>query len=83
MSNYRNFLISTSNFSFKLRIGAHYGEITSGIMGTRKMVFDIWGNTVNVASRMDSTGLCGNIQITQDLKDKLCSIRSEKNEPQK
>ena len=52
-------------------------------MGTRKLLFDIWGNTVNVASRMDSTGLCGNIQITQDLKDKLCSIRAEKNDPPK
>ena len=44
-------------------------------MGTRKLLYDIWGNTVNVASRMDSTGICGNIQITEDLKSNLEELR--------
>ena len=68
-------------FSFKLRIGAHCGEVTAGVMGTRKLLYDIWGNTVNVASRMDSTGICGNIQITEDLKLNLEELRQ--GQPQK
>ena len=68
---------------FKLRIGAHCGEVTAGVMGTTKLLYDIWGNTVNVASRMDSTGICGNIQITEDLKHKLEQIRVSMDKPQK
>ena len=52
-------------------------------MGTTKLLYDIWGNTVNVASRMDSTGICGNIQITEDLKHKLEHIRVAMDTPQK
>ena len=64
-----------------MRIGAHCGEVTAGVMGTRKLLYDIWGNTVNVASRMDSTGICGNIQITEDLKLNLEELRQ--GQPQK
>lgn len=64
-----------------MRIGAHCGEVTAGVMGTRKLLYDIWGNTVNVASRMDSTGICGNIQITEDLKSNLEELRQ--GQPQK
>ena len=71
------------NFRFKLRIGAHCGEVTAGVMGTQKLLFDIWGNTVNVASRMDSTGICGNIQITEDLKNQLYNIRASKGSKQR
>ena len=62
-------------FRFKLRIGAHCGEVTAGVMGTTKLLYDIWGNTVNVASRMDSTGVCQTIQITGDLKNELELLR--------
>ena len=70
-------------FRFKLRIGAHCGEVTAGVMGTTKLLYDIWGNTVNVASRMDSTGICGNIQITEDLKRRLEQIRVSMGKPQR
>lgn len=66
-------------FEFKLRIGAHCGEVTAGVMGIEKLLFDIWGNTVNVASRMDSTGMCDKIQITEDLMNQLCLIGNRRN----
>lgn len=42
--------------------GISCGSLVSGVIGARKPVYDIWGNTVNVASRMDSTGKDGYIQ---------------------
>lgn len=49
--------------NFGLRIGVSCGPLVCGVIGARKPVFDIWGNTVNEASRMDSTGLIGQIQV--------------------
>lgn len=44
-------------------IGLNKGAVLAGVIGARKPHFDIWGNTVNVASRMESTGVMGNIQV--------------------
>nr|XP_054755042.1 adenylate cyclase type 9-like [Lytechinus pictus]XP_054755044.1 adenylate cyclase type 9-like [Lytechinus pictus] len=52
-------------FNFILRIGYNHGKLTSGVIGTTKLLYDIWGDTVNVASRMDSTGMPGHIQVTE------------------
>lgn len=49
---------------FVLRMGVNHGPITAGVIGARKPHYDIWGNTVNVASRMESTGKAGCIQVT-------------------
>lgn len=49
--------------TFKLRVGICSGSLVSGVIGARKPVYDIWGNTVNVASRMDSTGEYWKIQV--------------------
>mgnify|MGYP001335012952 CR=1 FL=1 len=46
-----------------LRIGVAVGPLVCGVIGATKPVFDIWGDTVNEASRMDSTGLLGHIQV--------------------
>ena len=62
------------NFAFELRMGFNFGPVTAGVIGTTKLFYDIWGDTVNVASRMDSTGEKGRIQVPEHvaiaLKDK-------------
>ena len=44
--------------------GLHTGPVVSGVIGAKKPLFDIWGDTVNVASRMDSTGVNGKVQVS-------------------
>ncbi|XP_053679567.1 adenylate cyclase type 6 [Anopheles nili] len=53
--------------NFRMRIGINIGPVVAGVIGTRKPQYDIWGNAVNVASRMDSTGLMDHIQVTEDI----------------
>ncbi|XP_051920247.1 adenylate cyclase type 7 isoform X2 [Hippocampus zosterae] len=57
--------------SFRLRVGINHGPVIAGVIGSRKPQYDIWGNTVNVASRMESTGELGKIQVTAETSDVL------------
>uniref|UniRef100_A0AAV2KFY8 adenylate cyclase n=1 Tax=Knipowitschia caucasica TaxID=637954 RepID=A0AAV2KFY8_KNICA len=50
---------------FKLRVGIAHGPVIAGVIGTTKPQYDIWGSTVNLASRMDSTGVSGRIQVPE------------------
>lgn len=59
------------NFHFELKIGFNIGEVTAGVIGTTKLLYDIWGDTVNVASRMYSTGQKGRIQVTEEVAHRL------------
>ncbi|XP_034712928.1 adenylate cyclase type 4-like [Etheostoma cragini] len=60
-------LINKHSFnSFKLRIGINHGPVIAGVIGAHKPQYDIWGNSVNVASRMDSTGVLDKIQVTEE-----------------
>jgi adenylate cyclase len=47
-----------------MRIGIHTGPVVAGVIGTSKFAYDLWGDTVNVASRMESHGLPGHIQVS-------------------
>ena len=63
--NYKLDDINKHSFNnFMLRIGIAVGPLVCGVIGATKPVFDIWGDTVNEASRMDSTGLLGHIQVS-------------------
>jgi class 3 adenylate cyclase len=68
--------------TFEVRIGMHSGSVVAGIVGVKKFAYDIWGDTVNTASRMEENSEAGKINISQTtydlVKDKFaCTYRGE------
>uniref|UniRef100_H3BZL8 Adenylate cyclase type 2 n=1 Tax=Tetraodon nigroviridis TaxID=99883 RepID=H3BZL8_TETNG len=59
---------------FRLRIGINHGPVIAGVIGAQKPQYDIWGNSVNVASRMETTGVLGKIQVTEETSRILSSL---------
>ncbi len=56
---------------WQARIGIHLGAAIAGVVGSRKFTYDIWGDTVNTASRLESNSVAGSINISQSVYDKL------------
>jgi adenylate cyclase len=55
----------------RMRLGIHSGPVVAGVIWQRKFTYDLWGDTVNIASRMESQGLPGHIQISADTRARL------------
>ena len=55
----------------QVRVGMHVGPAVAGVIGLRKFIYDVWGDTVNTASRMESTGIPGRLQVTRATRDRL------------
>jgi class 3 adenylate cyclase len=56
---------------WELRLGMHTGPLVAGVVGERKFAYDVWGDTVNTASRMESSGVAGSINISKELRDEI------------
>ena len=57
--------------SMKLRVGINSGPVVAGVIGKSKYIYDLWGDTVNLASRMESGGVPDSIQVTRPVYEKL------------
>ncbi|MBE9041365.1 response regulator [Oscillatoriales cyanobacterium LEGE 11467] len=56
---------------FRIRIGMNTGPVIAGVIGRNKFIYDLWGDTVNIASRMESHGIVNGIQVTEQTFDRL------------
>ncbi|MCB1308246.1 MAG: adenylate/guanylate cyclase domain-containing protein [Leptospiraceae bacterium] len=59
---------------WQLRVGIHSGPVIAGIIGTQRFGYDIWGDTVNLASRMEAAGEAGRINISQSVNDRIADF---------
>ena len=58
-------------FDFAIRVGLHVGPAIAGVIGTQRLSYDLWGETVNLASRLESAGIPGRIHVSSAVADRL------------
>ncbi len=63
--------IGPQNIPVKIRIGLHTGSVVAGVIGTQKFAYDLWGDAVNIASRMESSGEAGRVHVSEALAIEL------------
>jgi len=63
--------VAASTRGWQMRVGLHAGPVVAGIIGSRKFAFDVWGDTVNLASRLESTALPGRLHVSKVVADAL------------
>ena len=63
--------VSRISSAISIRIGIHTGPVVAGVIGKKKFIYDVWGDTVNTASRMKSHALPGSIQVTGETARQL------------
>ena len=59
---------------FGVRIGINTGPVVGGVIGKKKFIYDVWGDTVNVASRMESTGAPGAVQVSHETYRRISNM---------
>jgi class 3 adenylate cyclase len=74
MHNELRRFVAETGYPISMRIGIHSGPVVAGIIGTRKFVYDLWGDTVNIASRMESHGQPGKIHCSETVYEKLSNF---------
>ncbi len=62
---------AAARLGITFRIGLNCGPVVAGVIGTKKFIYDVWGDTVNMASRMESLGVPGRVQVTETMADRL------------
>lgn len=65
MEDYKAQRLAENKLFFEIRIGIHTGEVVAGIVGVKKFAYDIWGDAVNTAARMESSGEVGKVNISE------------------
>lgn len=62
---------AASRLGVRFRIGINCGPVVAGVIGTKKFIYDVWGDTVNLAARMESLGVPGRIQVSGAVEERL------------
>lgn len=73
----------SKDFSWEMRLGVHSGPLVAGVVGTKKFIYDVWGDTVNIASRMESNGVPGKVNVSEKTFQQIkkyfeCKYRGKK-----